>query len=68
MTAPYGYREFNGGMVPHQIEQSTLFWIKSVRTKFTTDKALADALNQMTMFRRGENWTAEYIEQVAGKR
>jgi hypothetical protein len=61
---PYGYREFNGGMVPNELEQSTLFWIKSVRNKFPSDKALADALNQMTMLRRGENWTAESIAEV----
>ena len=66
--SPYGYRLHDGGLVPNEIEQSTLFWIKSVRSRFPSDARLADALNQLNMPIRGEDWTAADIVRMLGER
>ena len=66
--APYGYRAHNGGFVPNEMEQSIIFWIRSVRNKFPSDERLANALNELNMPKRGEKWTAAEVARVIGKR
>jgi hypothetical protein len=66
--APYGYRKVENGFVPNEIEQSTVFWIKSVRSKFPSDEVLAKALNDLNMPLRGDKWTASDITRITGKR
>ncbi len=64
MTCPYGYREYNGGIVVNEIESNIISWIMSVRHRFPSDQALADAMNQMKMLKRGQNWTADDVAEV----